>query len=380
MMLVATVLLIAAGLSYLLLTLLFLLGTFRTAPTTEQEPFITVLVAARNEENTIEACLESLGEQTCPEHRFEILVIDDQSSDRTVPLVRRASRSRPNVRLLSVPDSPQRLSGKQNALALGVQQARGRIILVTDADCVVPCNWIKGMAQRFDDETGLVGAFTLFRRPEAGHSLFTRLQELDLLYLLTVASGAAGISRATSLIGNNFAFRRSAYDQVGGYERLGFSPTEDVALLNAIRRQTDWKIRLVTDPELTVASLPARSPAQFYWQRKRWALGGLDVPVFGAYVLTSAVLMRLVILLLLVLAPWDRTYLLMALLAVLLTGLSDFWLALRGCFLQLRFDLLRYFPLLVPFQFVYNLALAVPILLGRTGVRWKDRTFEAHSV
>ncbi len=96
---------------------------------------VSIVVPARNEEATIEACLRSLTSQDYP--AFEILVVDDQSSDRTAEIVRGIPRGRAReVRLVPGAPLPQGWFGKPWACAQGAALARGSRILFTDADTV----------------------------------------------------------------------------------------------------------------------------------------------------------------------------------------------------------------------------------------------------
>lgn len=105
----------------------------------EPRPFVSVIVPVRNEERHIERCLAALGEQTYPRGRFEVIVVDGESTDRTRPLVERfIAESTVNVRLLS---NPARRTAP--ALNLGIDAARGDIVIRVDGHCVVAPDFIE---------------------------------------------------------------------------------------------------------------------------------------------------------------------------------------------------------------------------------------------
>ena len=143
----------------------------------------------------------------------------------------------------------------------------GEIILVTDADCQVNPGWAEAIVAHFTPETGMVGGVTLLEYPKDDSGFWARLQALDWLFLQAIASGMTGAGRPVSILGNNFAFRRAAYDETGGFRRIGFSLTEDMALMQAI---AGLKQAVQLDPEFVPAWL---SMADAYLQihEKGWA-------------------------------------------------------------------------------------------------------------
>jgi len=340
------------------------------------EPFVSVIVAARDEEDTIGRCLHSLVRQDYPGERYEVTIVDDRSSDSTAKVVGDFAKGSPNLHLFRVLSNPQKLSGKQHALNIGIKRSKGDIILITDADCVVPDTWMRRTVQSFADEVGLVAGFTLLE----GRDMFARIQTVDLLYLLTIAWGATGMGRPTSLIGNNLAFRRKAYEDVGGYNGIGFTVTEDLALLEAIRDRSNWKIGFIADPSHVVTALPAKTLSEFFQQRKRWAVGGLKIQAFGLFLLITAFSLRLLTTLYLFLSPFRAGLLSFAMLGFLAAAVADILIASRGITALKRKDLLRYLPFLTPFQFFYQSIIGISVLFGNRTIQWKGRRYETDSM
>lgn len=104
---------------------------------------VSVVIAARNEEKNIQACLDGLANQHYPRDRFEVILVDDHSGDRTVQVAEACIRRHPelNFRVHSSSASP----GKKAALREGLKLASGEIVLTTDADCVPNPGWIRAM-------------------------------------------------------------------------------------------------------------------------------------------------------------------------------------------------------------------------------------------
>lgn len=236
-----------------------------------EPPFVSVLVAARNEETHLPACLETLLAQDYPPDRFEVVVADDGSTDATAAVVARYAAADARVRLVAVPAADGRLRGKARALHAAVEAARGDVLLVTDADCTPPPGWVRRLSARLRAPgTGVVCGVTTVRHA----TLVDRIQALDWLLLLTVAAAASAAGVPLTAMGNNMGLRRRAYEAVGGYPALPFSVTEDYALFRAVHA-AGWRVGLHLDAALRNVTEPLPTLRDVFRQRRRWARGGL---------------------------------------------------------------------------------------------------------
>ena len=154
---------------------------------------ISVVVAARNEEKDIEKCLLSLLKQTYPTNRYEIIIVDDGSTDKTASIVKSFSERFANIHLLSLMfDSEHKIGRKPIALAKGIAQASGEIILTTDADCIVPPQWIEIMVNHFEEGVVFVAGPVAERD---SNTFFAKMEQLEFLGLITTAAGLIGSGR-----------------------------------------------------------------------------------------------------------------------------------------------------------------------------------------
>lgn len=352
--------------SYLCQIALFVVGIRRTRDIRIQghRPFISVVIAARNEEETIRACLETVFRQTYPADRYEVVVIDDHSTDRTSTLCRELGHHHPNFTLVSAPDHPT-LRGKTNALNRGIEQAKGEIILITDADCTVPPTWIESTAERYDARVGIVGGITL----QKADGWFEGMQSLDWAYLLGIASSTVSLRRPLSTIGNNLSFRKSAYLEVGGYEKIPFSVTEDFVLFRAIVRTGRWEYLYPIDPDALVISQPCSSWKELLHQKKRWGKGGLDINLSGFGIMTVGYLTHVVILAMLI---WGDF--LLASSALLIKFVVDYMFLHQTLKRLNRTDLLQYFYSFQLYYILYVLLLPFLVFFGGK-VLWKGRKY-----
>ncbi len=265
---------------YFLQSMLFIIGTKKKFPQIEVQNLLsaTVIVAARNEEQNIERCLHSLNKLEYPDEKLEIIIVDDGSTDNTPELIDGFIKDKNRFKKITIPDSEKsRLAGKTNAVAKGIANANGEIILTTDADCTVKPSWVKSIVSYYTKDVGVVNGYTT----QSSKSNFHGMQALDFIYLLLVAAGSINLGKPISCIGNNMSYRKKAYEEAGGYENLPFSVTEDFILLMGIHKLKKYKIIYPLEKDALVTSLACNSVKKLVHQKKRWAVGGLGVPFTG---------------------------------------------------------------------------------------------------
>lgn len=327
-------------------------------------PTVTVIVAARNEEENILRCLIALDRQIFPDSKLEIILVDDHSTDSTGKIIDEFISGKEKFKKIFTNREIGNLKGKTNALANAIEIAKGEVILTTDADCEPVPDWIYTTASYFEKEVGMVNGFTT----QEAKSTFGGMQALDFIYLLTVASGTINLGYPISCIGNNMAFRKKAYLDVGGYENLPFSVTEDSQLLNTIDKLKKYKIIYPLDKKALVNSVPCKDFKELYRQKKRWAIGGLDVPLRGYFVMSTAFAVNL----LMVLTPLFFSSV-MLYLAVFKLAIDFFVLYPVLKVLGLSSNL-KYFFVFQLYYIIYTLVLPIVLLISRKVV-WKNRKF-----
>lgn len=272
------------GLSfYFIQLILFTIGVSKRYPKIKQEelPTITVLVAARNEEKNILDCLESLDKLIYPKEKLEIIIINDHSTDRTGEIISSFIYDKPKFKMIIPESQIGYLRGKANALANAINLANGEVILTTDADCTVSTTWALTHGSYYFNDVVFVGGFTTQENKDS----FSGMQAIDFIYLLIVAAGAQNLGRPLSCIGNNMSYRKSVYDEIGGYKNLPFSITEDSKLQLAINKLNKYKMIYPLDPGGLVVSKPCPDLKTLYWQKKRWGVGGSKNDFIGFVVM-----------------------------------------------------------------------------------------------
>jgi 1,2-diacylglycerol 3-beta-glucosyltransferase len=328
------------------------------------ELFVSVIIAARNEESNLPNCLESAANQTYPTSHYEIIIVDDGSTDKTEVVCQVFIQRYPHIRLLHVQEDAY-LRGKANALAQGIDVAKGEIILITDADCAVPNTWVEYTAKRYGNEIGLIGGFTL----QKATTPFEGMQSLDWAFILGMAAATAGFKYPLGSIGNNLSFRKSAYNQIGGYRKLKFSVTEDYTVVQAIVGSQKWQYCYPIDPKHLVESKPCLNLLTLLRQKHRWGKGGLDMKPAGFAIMAIGFFMHL--------SPFVMLYwggVVQAATALTIKFVADY-IFLHKILKQLnRTDELQWFYWFELYFIIYVLLLPFLVFFGGT-VKWKGREF-----
>jgi len=272
---------------YIVLMLLFAYG-FRKAIKTyvphqmseANRPFVSVVIAARNEAENILLCLHRIFANHYPADRFEVIVVNDDSSDATAGIVEGLRLEYPNLHLLHMPENVVRTRAhKKKALEKGVLHAKGDLILTTDADCAVPLHWIETMAATFDEHTAFVSGPVAFR---VKYNFFQDMQALEFLGLVAVGGGAIGLNRPNLANGANVAYRKSVFLAIKGFDGIDhLTSGDDEMLMQKIAATGHWRVRFCPSHKALVRTDPVPSLGALIQQRKRWASKGALYPNKG---------------------------------------------------------------------------------------------------
>ena len=233
---------------------------------------VSVIIAARNEEKNIPFLLTSLMNQTYPKELFEVIVVDDDSSDRTAEVVLQFKEKWDNIHLVKTENRQQVTSPKKNALSHGINASSGDIIICTDADCVVGKFWIESIVSYFNEDTQMVCGFSRTRINDWNKAaLSQKFEYFDFLVMMFAAAGAISSKKYFSCTGQNLAYKRKAFESVGGFEKIKhFVSGDDVNLMQLFRHQ-NFNIRFAFSPHSFVLTKPIEKLVQLLNQRSRWA-------------------------------------------------------------------------------------------------------------
>jgi glycosyltransferase involved in cell wall biosynthesis len=176
------VLFICIFLSLFYLSVVFFLFHGLLSLTNDPRPhnlIFSIVIAARNEEKNIEACLAGVLDQTIGHGRYEVILVNDRSTDRTAETALGIARRFSNVTVLSVSKTPKGVSPKKYAVLQGIRRAKNEIVVFTDADCRVAPTWLEAIDRQFEADVGFVQGITTYDDVPGMNKLFFGLQALD---------------------------------------------------------------------------------------------------------------------------------------------------------------------------------------------------------
>ncbi len=256
---------------YLILIGLYTIGWFTLKTQVPEKlvsfPTISVLVAARNEESKLDKLLEKLRDQRYPIDAFEVIVIDDHSEDHSIVYAKRFIQQYRlgNFRVISAVGE-----GKKAALREGMNQAAGKYIAVTDADCLVSEGWLSSMARALQQAGTRMLLGPVLLHP--AKNLFERMQSLEFMSLIGSTGGAAALQLPVMSNGANMLFEKKAALEVEKYRKdNSLQSGDDVFLMEAIRKHYGSEaIRFVKDELAITTTAPCPEIKCFIKQRMRW--------------------------------------------------------------------------------------------------------------
>jgi biofilm PGA synthesis N-glycosyltransferase PgaC len=231
--------------------------------------FISVIVPVRNEEKNIRNLLNDLNAQTYPSSLFEVIIMDDHSTDGSAEIVRSYIPSASFNLTLQTPGLSGNLSFKKKAIEEGITIAKGTLIMTTDGDCRVGPEWISTVENFYQNKKAkFISSPVLFNEG----SIFKNLQNIEFASL--IGTGAASLNMGTPNMcnGANIAYEREVFLEVNGFQGNENIPSgDDEFLMHKIFRRYPGKVSFLKSQSALVYTDAKESLAELFEQRKRWA-------------------------------------------------------------------------------------------------------------
>lgn len=329
---------------------------------------VTVVIPARNEEKNIRACLSALNDQTGIGSQPEIIVVDDHSNDETASI---ASAMGATVINLKNEEIGTTIAFKKMAIAKGIRYAQGDIILTTDADCIVPRQWIHILTGVLKHTKAVMVTGPVRMRP--GNTLLSKFQSLDFAILqgITAASVHSGLHDMSS--GANLGYLKTAFYEVNGFEGIDDIATgDDMLLMQKISSRFPGRIRYAFNRNAIVETETEPTWRAFFRQRIRWSSKATryhDKKLFR--ILLMVYLLNVCMLFFLAMAFLSPVHFSFCLAAFMLKTLVE-WNFVNNIlkFFSLS-QLMNLFPLVQPLHVFYTVISGTFGQLGK--VEWKGR-------
>lgn len=234
------------------------------APASMPSTTISVIIPARNEEENIGELIQALQQQTYPSSLVEVIVVDDHSTDNTAAIVQQFS----NVRLLKNTDAVN--SYKKKAVETGIAAAKNTFIIVTDADCIPPEEWLQTMAAFKEQRQSIFIAAPVVIN--CSSSLVEMFQALDFMILQGITGAVVQQQQLSMCNGANLGYEKKAFEDVNGFSGIdSIASGDDMLLMYKIWKQFPGRVHYLKSPDAMVSTKPVKTWKQFFRQRIRWA-------------------------------------------------------------------------------------------------------------
>ena len=238
--------------------------TFKTS--IEPLTFISVVVACHNEQKNLPVLLNSIASQNYPKDLFEVIIVDDNSNDKTMEIAAEFI-GMDNILVIS-----SKGKGKKQALRTGITASKGKLIITTDADCTMEKNWIRTIAAYY--EITKADMIICPVRIASVMGFFGRFQELEFLSLQGITAGSACSEKATMCNGANLAFTREVYLNHSDNLHDEINTGDDIFLLHSLKKVNGSKIFWLESSDALVTTESSSTFRSFLKQRRRWISKG----------------------------------------------------------------------------------------------------------
>ena len=336
--------------------------------------FISVIVAVRNEENNIDNLLNSLHSQTYSSDYFEIIIVNDHSTDKTVEKILQYTDKK-QIKLIELTTQ----EGKKNAVHAGIVKAKGGLIVTTDADCTHHKNWLKCFAAFYQSKKPIMIIASVLM---SGHR--NKIQEscmgLEFMSLIASTAGAAGANKAVMCNAANMAFEKDKYLEFTNAMNNKMASGDDMFLLSMLKSTYGaGRIHFLKAQEAIVASPPPPSFRDFFSQRIRWASKSNSYTDKAMIRLTLTIVsFNILLLLSVIFSFFDTTLFKISIAFFIIKSIFDFILLSKASVFFQKQKWLWYF---LPVQIIYPFyILTVAIAVYTFKPKWKGRDINNHEL
>ncbi|CAN5615152.1 glycosyltransferase [soil metagenome] len=233
---------------------------------------LSVIIPIRNESENIISLLNDLNLQDLPPQKFEVIVVDDDSTDGSLELIRSQKQNfKFNLIIKNLKAEPDfKGSHKKRSIALGIHHSQGDFIVTTDGDCRVHHQWLSSLMHfiNYRSLECVTGPVT-FNNED---SLFEKMQTLEFAFLIGTGAASLNLGFPNMCNGANLAFSKKSFYDVKGYEGNVHIPSgDDEFLMHKIHEKYPDKVCFLKTKNYTVSTKAKQDIKSLFFQRKRWA-------------------------------------------------------------------------------------------------------------
>lgn len=226
---------------------------------------VSVIICAKNEEENLKNFLPSIMEQDYPD--FEIIVINDASTDNTLELVEEFQKIDPRIKIVDVQNNEAFWANKKYALTLGIKKARNKHLLFTDADCAPQSkNWIREMSRNFQPGNSIVLGYGGYFQHSG--SILNKLIRFETLLTAIQYFSYARLGSPYMGVGRNMAYTSTQFYEIKGFaDHLHLRSGDDDLFVN--QAATSENTSICFHPDSITRSVPKGSFSEWFHQKRR---------------------------------------------------------------------------------------------------------------
>ncbi len=371
--LVVSIVSITLALAYLGLILFLRRGWFAVEAfnlkSTRFKTRVSILIAARNEEDKIFNTINDILAQDYPANLMELIVVDDHSSDQTSEIV--LSFADRGVKLIVLNEDKPLNSYKKKAIPEAIKLSDSELIITTDADCRMSPAWLKTIIGYYES-----GDYKMISSPVIyfeEKSKFEEMQTLDFLFLSGLGAAGIGNKMPSTCSGANLAYQREVFYELKGFQGIDeLASGDDELFLHKVASVYPDGIGFCKSRDAIVYTHAKSSLKEFIQQRKRWAskstkyknkiivLIGVSVWIFNFMIFFSSIL-----------GFFNPYFWYLGLISICIKAFAEMTILIPLCSFANRSKLLWYVPILTVLHMFYILYIGIA---GNSGkYNWKGR-------
>lgn len=269
---------------------------------TETLNTFSILIPVRNEAHVIAKCLDDIMKQNYPPHLFEVIVINDHSTDYTSKVVETFNIQHPafNIHLLQMSDDIEKRILKKAAITFGIDHTKNDYIILTDADCERGTKWLS-VLNKFIVQTNakMVYAPVEFK----AENVFQKIQALEFSGLVGIGGAAIQLKNPNMCSAANLLFEKNVFNEVEGYKGYdGIASGDDEFLMHKVFKLYPNDVKFLQNEEAIIYTSANTSLHELADQRRRWVSKStkyenryITAILVGAYFFNASIILNLFI-------------------------------------------------------------------------------------